>query len=297
MCGLYFCSCTIGVSEIDNLFDPQDPNYVSPSTAIFSGPLDDDILDSNIVVFSFRHSNNLYWPDSSNVLARIAHQILYSFRVDNRSWSSWHSGEDLLLTNLSFWSYDSTTGMHTIIISNLEDKHYSVEIRSQYPTNITEKNWPIINFDVNVSQGPELFISPGHAFIDSGSTFFVFARVNDVVDFMGAHIELAYPPNELKLINFFLEDNTNDFLLQNNGYVISMVESDTIAGTFIMNLGVAGGNNAGVTGSGKLVRFIFYQSGPIVNSIIELSSLCTIRDIYNNSVLQRVQSGIITVWP
>ena len=146
------CSCTstVIVSDVDNLFDPKDPDYLSPSTAIYSGPLDGDLLDSNEVTFTFRHSNYLYWPDSSNTVTRIPHKILYSFRVDSKNWSTRFSGDDIIKKNISFWRYDTTTSIHTLTLTNLEDKHYTVEIRSQYPSNITERNWPRIEFDVNV---------------------------------------------------------------------------------------------------------------------------------------------------
>ncbi len=293
---LLIWSCTVIVSDVENLFDPKDPNYVAPSTTIFSGTLDGDILDSNEVTFSFRHSDSVYWPDSSNTLTRIPHKILFSFRVDNSSWSTWFSGDDILKKDFSFWTYDSTTGLHTLKITNLEDKHYSVELRSQYPTNYKESNWPRIEFDVNVEEGSELFISPSHAFVDSGSTFFVFVRLNDVIDFMGTHVELKYSTEDLKLENYFLEDDSNDFLMQSVGYIISFIDLDTLSGHFTMDIGTAGGNVSGVSGSGNLIRFLFSHRGPIQESSVELSQTCTVRDIYNNSVLQRVQSGIITVW-
>ncbi|MCH7762737.1 MAG: hypothetical protein IIB95_03220 [Candidatus Marinimicrobia bacterium] len=293
---VWSCIGTDIVSDVENLFDPQDPDYVSPSTAIYSGPLDGDILDTNEVTFTFRHSNSLYWPDSSNALTRIPHKILYSFRVDSKNWSTRFSGDDIIQKNLSFWKYDTTTGMHTLTLTNLEDKLYTIEIRSQYPTNYSESNWPMVGFDVNVEDGPELFISPSHAYIDSGNTFFVYARLNDVVDFMGTHIELTYSVEDLKLINYFLEDDSNDFLLQSTGYIISFIESDTLTGNFTMDLGLAGGNVTGVTGSGTLIRFMFSHRGPIQDSTIELNETCTVRDVYNNSVLQRVQSGIVTIW-
>ncbi len=293
---MFVWSCTNIVSDVENLFDPQDPDYIAPSTGIFSGPLDGDILDTNEVTFTFRHSNSQYWPDSSNTLTRLPHEILYSFRVDNNSWSTWSSGDDILKKDLSFWTYDSTTGLHTVTITNLEDKHYTVEFRSQYPTNITERNWPRIGFDINGEGGTKLFISPSHTYIDSGNTFFVYTRLNDVVDFMGTHIELTYSTEDLKLENYFLEDDSTDFLLQSIGYIISFIKSDTLTGNFTMDLGLAGGNVTGVTGSGTLIRFKFSHRGPIRDSMIELNEMCTVRDIYNNSVLQRVQSGIVTVW-
>jgi len=293
---LLIWSCSAIVSDIENLFDPKDPNYAAPSTSIVSGPLDGDIVDSNEVVFTFRHSNSLYWPDSSNALTRIPHKILYSFRVDSKNWSTRFSGDDIMKKNLPFWKYDSLTGNHRLTLTNLEDKDYTVEIRSHYPTDIDERGWPRIEFNVNVEEGTELFISPGHAYIDSGKTFFVYLRLNDVVDFMGTHIELTYNPNDLKLENYALEDDSTDFLLQSIGYIISFIESDDQKGKFTMDLGLAGGNVTGVTGSGTLIRFVFTHQGPIQDSIIKLKESCTVRDIYNNSVLQRVQSGIITVW-
>jgi hypothetical protein len=50
---MFVVSCTIIVSAVENLFDPQDPDYVPPETMIISGPSEDDTLNVNNITFTF----------------------------------------------------------------------------------------------------------------------------------------------------------------------------------------------------------------------------------------------------
>jgi len=293
---MFVVSCTIIVSDVENLFDPQDPDYVPPETMIISGPSEDDTLNVNNITFTFRHAENIYWPDSLNSNT-IPHEIQYMFRIDYSNWSPWTSGYQVIDNNYTFWSYDSMTGIHTITIENLEDGEHYLEVKSKYPTQIIEENWPAIDFQINVESGPEIFIYPGHSYIETGETFNIYVSLQDVVDLMGIYFDLNYDPTVLNYSTYFIGSNAEGFLTQSDGHLITFIEEDTLNGRIEFDLAIAGGNVSGVSGSFNLINFIFtHIDSATTYTEIVLGSGSTARDIYNNSVLQRIQSGIITVW-
>ena len=63
-----------------------------------------------------------------------------------------------------------------IQLDYLEDIDYNFAVRSKYPTNIQEDDWPTISFTVDAFDGVELLISPGQVFADSGTVFYVNAN-------------------------------------------------------------------------------------------------------------------------
>jgi hypothetical protein len=211
-------------------------------------------------------------------------------------WSPWHSGESLLQQDLGFWIFDTLTGLHVIQLDYLEDIGYNFEVLSKYPTNIQEYEWPNISFMVDAFDGAELLISPGQVFADSGTVFYVNVKLIDVTDFMGIHLDVSYDNSFMQLQNYALESDSTDFLLQSAGHLINFIDNDIDDGHFQLDLGVAGGAVTGVSGTGNIVRLIFEHTGPRGQSVISISSESTVRDVYNNSVIKHIFSGVVYIW-
>jgi hypothetical protein len=114
---------------------------------------------------------------------------------------------------------------------------------------------------------------------------------------MGIYFDLNYDPTVLNYSTYFIGSNAEGFLTQSDGHLITFIEEDTLNGRIEFDLAIAGGNVSGVSGSFNLINFIFtHIDSATTYTEIVLGSGSTARDIYNNSVLQRIQSGIITVW-
>ena len=178
----------------------------------------------------------------------------------------------------------------------LEDINYQLEIMSKYPTNIQEDNCPDISFSVDVYEGTELLISPGQVFADSGGVFFVNVKLIDVTDFMGMHLEVTYDNSFMQLQNYYLESDSTDFLLQSEGQLINFVSNDPQNGHFQLDLGLAGGSVTGISGTGNVVRLVFEHIGEIGQRSITISSESSVRDVYNNSVVQHIFPGVVSIW-
>jgi hypothetical protein len=225
-----------------------------------------------------------------------AERILYRYHLNTGIWSPWNSGEALLQQDLHFWTFDTLTGLHVLQLNYLEDIDYNFAVMSKYPTNIQEDDWPTISFTVDAFDGVELLISPGQVFADSGTVFYVNAKIIDVTDFMGIHLDLSYDNSFMQLQDYALESDSTDFLLQSAGHLINFIDNDTQNGRFQLDLGVAGGAVTGVAGTGNIVRLIFEHTGPREQSVISISSESTVRDIYNNSVIKHIFSGVVSIW-
>lgn len=294
---LVFAACDLFVN-IDNLFDPENPDYLPPQTAIISGPGEGEVLDTNTVTFSWRHADSTYWADtsgSSNVPSRIE----YSYRLTGLDWSSWESGESLWYLPYEHWSYEDSTGLHSVTLGPLEDGLQLFEVRMKYPTEIFEYNWPMRSFTISAMEGPALYVSPMQTYIDSGDAFSSLVRVLDAQDLMGIHLKLDYDPSFVRLREYSLYSDTTDFLLQSLADHLEdfmFIENDTTAGKFDLSIGLAGGNFTGVSGTGTLIELVFDHVGSRGNSVIQILPESTLRDVNNNTTLNEIGDGYVTVW-
>ena len=292
---IYSCGQLEVDIEVVNLFDPADANYSIPETEVLDWPTEGHTIDSTSAVFTWRHSDPNYHFDATDEVD-YAERIFYSYRLNASIWSPWNSGEALLQQDLHFWTFDTLNGLHVLQLDYLEDIDYNFAVMSKYPTNIQEDDWPTISFTVDAFDGVELLISPGQVFADSGTVFYVNAKLIDVTDFMGIHLDVSYDNSFMQLLDYALESDSTDFLLQSAGHLINFIDNDTQNGRFQLDLGVAGGAVTGVSGTGNIVRLIFEHTGPRGQSVISISSESTVRDVYNNSVIEHIFSGVVSIW-
>jgi len=292
---IYSCGQLEVDIEVVNLFDPADANYSIPETEVLDWPTESHTIDSTSAVFTWRHSDPNYNFDATHEVD-YAERIFYRYRLNTGIWSPWNSGEALLQQDLHFWTFDTLTGLHVLQLNYLEDISYNFEVMSKYPTNTRENEWPNISFMVDAFDGAELLISPGQVFADSGTVFYVNVKLIDVTDFMGIHLDVSYDNSFMQLQNYALESDSTDFLLQSAGHLINFIDNDINDGHFQLDLGVAGGAVTGVSGTGNIVRLIFEHTGPREQSVISISSESTVRDVYNNSVIEHIFSGVVSIW-
>tara|TARA_B100000586_G_scaffold266558_1_gene239844 strand:- start:1637 stop:2575 length:939 start_codon:yes stop_codon:yes gene_type:complete len=281
--------------EVVNLFDPADADYTIPETEVLDWPAVEQTIGSTSAVFTWRHSDPNYHYDATHEVD-YAERIFYRYRLNTGIWSPWRSGDELLEQDLDFWTFDTLTGLHVLQLNYLEDISYNFEVMSKYPTNTRENEWPNISFLVDAFDGAELLISPGQVFADSGTVFYVNVKLIEVTDFMGVHLDLSYENSFMQLQNYALESDSTDFLLQSAGHLINFIDNNTDDGHFQLDLGVAGGAVTGVSGTGNIVRLIFEHTGSRGQSIISISSESIVRDIYNNSVIEHIFSGVVSIW-
>lgn len=289
-------SCDIFV-EVDNVFDPQDVRYLPPMTEIFSGPGDGDTLSVNSVTYIWRHADSLYWPDSLGDY-QIPAGISYSYRINYGAWSPWTSGHDLLSSPHSQWTFDIDLGTHSLVLASLDDQDYVFEVKSMYPTDITETGWPFRDFSIDALNGPALTMIPLRVYADSSSSFMMSVKAEDVVQMMGIHLLVDYDPIFLELTNYSIQSDEGEFLLENQVTDINeftFVEHDTTDGLFDLSIALAGGDFTGVSGSGIIIDFIFTHIGMLGETSVDILPESTIRNMYNETTMNEIRSGYVVV--
>ena len=78
--------------------------------------------------------------------------------------------------------------------------------------------------------------------------------------------------------------------------LINFVINDPQNGHFQLDLGLAGGSVTGISGTGNVVRLVFEHIGEIGQRTITISSESSVRDVYNNSVVQHIFPGVVSIW-
>ncbi|MFQ6614177.1 MAG: hypothetical protein ACE5D1_04965 [Fidelibacterota bacterium] len=295
---LWVWSCQDITGIIENPFDSSSPNFVDPLTEIISGPENGIVLDTSRAEYRWRHADPTYWPDSTGNW-EIAGNVLFTYRVNHTTWSPWMSGSDILSADDPNWSFDTTTGIHSLILDNLDDGEYEFEVRCKYPTEIQEVNWPHRSFSVNALVGPALILSPANVYLDSASTFVVNARLEDVVNLVGVRTYLQWDPGFLTLNSYELQSDSTQFFFDSMAEYLqefTFVDTNPDSGLFDLSIALAGNSVSGASGSGVLVRMIFQHIGSRGESAIHILPESDLRDANNQSMLNLTRDARVVVW-
>ncbi|MFH1850975.1 MAG: cohesin domain-containing protein, partial [Candidatus Neomarinimicrobiota bacterium] len=244
-------------------------------------------------IFAWRHSNELMWPDTAYDYSS---RILYSFRFGYSAWTDWMSGEMLPDYNIPNQKYNSATGIHTLELHSLEDGQHRFEVRSKYPSDVEEDKWPVRLFSVDALDGTALIVSPGYVYLDSGSSFIISVKAVDVTDLLGFRLVLKYDPGMLTLDEYSIKTEVSDLLGLSSGEILEFISTDGQNGIFDVNIAVAGGTVTGITDSGILARIRFAHTGRTGSTEIKIAPESTLRDVYNNDILNVRQGGQVIVW-
>ncbi len=295
---MVLAACGDIFGDVENLFDPDSPDFSPPQTLIEIGPAEGATLDTSGVTFAWRHANSNYWPDTTDTAATYDYpgRIFYSYHVDISAWSDWISGEMLLGFDKPNHTYDENTGRHILQLPRLEDGDHTFEVRSRYPSDIEESNWPERNYTISTYDGTALIVSPGYVYSDSGATFIISVKMIDVVNLLGAHLILDYDSEMLAIDDYSIKTEISDIFGISAGEVIEYVEIDSVKGLLEANVAIAGGTVTGNTGSGILARIRFKHIGTIGSTDIEISPGSSLRNVYNDELLQVRRGGRVVIW-
>ncbi len=294
---LLITSCDL-FTNIDNMFDPEHPDFMPPETVLLSGPAEGSIVHNNTVVFSWQHIDTSYHADTLSTY-NLAAKILYSFRLTGRDWSEWQSGEGLWTSPYSQWLYDESTGIHTLTLGPLADGPQLFEVRMKYPTEVFEYNWPMRSFTIDAMDGPALMIAPMQTYVDSGNAFYAHVRILEAENLMGVRLKMQYDPSMLSIREYAMFDDSLDFLLGPEPDFLSdftFIDHNAETGIFDLSIGLAGGTYEGVSGTGALIQFTFDHIGDRGNTTLDILEESTIRDVTNTTTLNDTGDGYVTVW-
>ena len=257
-------NCDIGTPSDpvrDNPLDPGNPEYIPPESTILSGP--EEGVTIGTAETSFTWTGNQ--PTSE-----------FSYRMGDAVWSDWSKN-----TSASYTFLDETS--------------YTFEVKSRYPTGQEEEQPEARNFTVDAVKGPAFTFYKRHSFTKAGSNFSVDVIAEEVTDLFAASVIISYDRNLLQVTGITAYENDGDFLKSNGGEIVPFFDFDNQLGRVWIDIGVAAGDPAGVTGSGALanIQFRAVRSG---NSPVRFVSNPQMRDPDNNSIIiNAAADGLIEI--
>ncbi|MFA4906649.1 MAG: cohesin domain-containing protein [archaeon] len=244
----------------DNPYDPDNPDYVPPTTEIYSGPGDGDTVKVDAVTFKWRGNQ----PECT-----------FSISIDDETWSDWIQDTIKTMTYLD------------------EDQH-SFSIIAKYPTDETEESPTTISFCVDAVKGPALRFYKKRVETTAGNSFELEIWAEEVTDLAMASLIVSFDPVYVQIQNFSIYKDASAFLCKNGGNVIDASSYSNTEGKVTAYIARTTTNNSGVTGSGALLklRFNAIKKG---STTIQFDPNCAFRKADNSpiGIMQKVLSLIV----
>ncbi len=109
--------------------------------------------------------------------------------------------------------------------------------------------------------GPALVLNPVEIDTKANDSFSITVRFEEIHDVMGLHAEIHFDHNRLELSSYHVLENETELLASNNATLLYFVEMEP--GKITVDIGLANGSPAGISGSGDVVELVFtaWQAG------------------------------------
>jgi len=218
----------------NNPVDPGGSTFVPPTVTITGGPQTGDTVSTRSVTFT--------WTGSSNA-------ILFQTRVLGHEW----------LSDWSPWSEDTS---QTLI--GLDESQYQFRVRGGIPSSSGDPQSGFISdpasrtFTVDAIQGPALWLSPVLSLASLNGNFDLNVYAEDVTDLTMVKLRIRFDAGRLQ----YTTKSDGPFLLSNGGTLLQFDPIiDNGAGLVEFEMGVAGANPPGVTGTGIIITLTFQAVG------------------------------------
>jgi len=199
----------------DNPLDPSNPDYTPPTIAMVSGATDGETIETSTAIFS--------WYGNENVTE-------YRWNFDNGSWTEW-------------------VNQTMVAFTNLDEGTYIFSVQGRYDTGDTSSVLTI-NFEVDAVQGPALMFYPRVQFPAIGQnnvTFQILAE--EVENLTAAEFSIIYNNSLVEIASI-----TQGAMFGGSGQSIFHTDYDNSQGTLSVLMGMLGGNNPSVSGTGVLAE-------------------------------------------
>jgi hypothetical protein len=158
-------------------------------------------------------------------------QSEFSYRLNDNAYSPW-------------------TMETTAVLDYIDDGPYTFEVKSRYPTGVEEETPPQVEFIVDALPPGSLFLYPYGTRAEQGETIWMELRVEDVPGFKAISAVLDFDAAVVSPSGSQL----GAFLSKDGGTVIALCEPST---PWELAIGLAGGPEGGVQGSGTIISLSF----------------------------------------
>ena len=248
-----------GELELDNPLDPDNPEFVEPETTILTGPAEGDTVNNSSVTFT--------WEGNEQAAE-------YSYSLNNSPWSNW-------ITERS------------ITLNYLDEGDYFFQVKSRYASEDEDTTPAQINFTVDAVHGPALRIFPLLTKTSVSQSTLVEVYMEEVENVMASEFSISYNP-----LLVTVESITKGNLLENfdgQSVLIYEIQTDGTSASIVFGIGVAIGDDPGLTGSGS-IAIIEFMPVSIGEFDIDISSESTLRDNNNLEIqVEQIVNGRLEV--
>ena len=243
------CDVIEGPKKIVNPYNPSDDDFIAP-IAIFSACPDNESTVDNCDI-------NFQWSGN-------AESMNFRFKLDDNIWSEWSSEQSIEYTLLD-------EGLHRF------------QIESRYFNQVTSDQSQIINFTVDDIQGQALVFFPRKVEVSGNENFSVEIIGHELSNVSGLNLDIDFNYVGLQVQSIEIFDQTTELLKCNNGSVIPFHKFDNQTGTINIDIGIATGTPAGISGTGRLARINFTNITQ-TNKTISFNSTTELRDPANQKI-------------
>ena len=198
----------------------------------------------------------------------------FAYRLDGENWSGWMPGTSL--TRLL------DEGPHTFVVKGCYPPEPDFAGRESAEISRT--------FTVDAIHGPALWLKPRWTTVDVGDTVMLSVMAEDITDLMLAHLEVAFDGTKLS----WVDAKQGSFLSLNGAEVVFLVKVDQVQGRSILDLGAAGGQPHGVSGSGvmSVLHFRTHGQGTVE---VTLTDKVKVRDSANRPLMLNAREPSVLV--
>lgn len=256
-------SCSEPELELDNEFDPENPDYIAPETTIlYTTPvLDGTLLNVNSV--------NVTWEGNDD-------DMEFQYSLDSAPWSEWSS-------------------IPTASFNYLDEGDHSLLVRGRYASGTEEEYPDTLEFEVDAIQGPSLRIYQLFTEVLETELFTIEIMAEQVNALSGAGITLRFPTSSLSLIGDTI--SLGSFFSDYQEKIIYFYSEEQSAGTTTFQLDIATiDDQEYVSGTGVIAVLEFEAQSAGTYSLEFDDNLTTLRNANNDVIpINELADGIIKI--
>mgnify|MGYP001189924690 CR=1 FL=1 len=256
---LLIWSCSQPELELDNQFDPDNPDYIAPETTILytNPPLsEDNVLNVNMNV-------GIYWEGNDP-------EMEFQSKMDNGDWSNW---SEVPFGNFNYLN----EGFHRLLV------------RGRYLSGTEEETPDTLEFTVDKIGNSSLWIKDYYTKVSNQDTFSVDVMAENFPPIAGAGILIRFNGTKLELDSTIIKD----FFGEDPIYFDSL---NTSSANYNLQIDIATYGDINFIQDSGIIATLYFKAKSSGEHEIKFIEETTLRD-ENNNVIEVIQfqEGIVEV--
>jgi len=214
--------------ELDNQYDPQNPNYIAPVTTIASGPSEGEKTSNEVATFT--------WDGNDETME-------FKIQFDGSLVQDWG-------------------GLKTYTFDYLDEGGHVFSVQGRYANEDTSLT-VIVNFIVDAIKGPALIFLPRRQIATQGQSVEFEIIAEEVNELTASEFVLVFDPSIATIDSI----NAGSMFKFNQDFIFYH-KIDNATGSADLLIGLLGGNEPGFSGTGSLAKIYLTKKTTTETTII-----------------------------